>query len=145
MRGIHYLIDCDGKSLSSPFHALRQTLAFDLDEPALIAHAVDTLGYAHVQEWPRGLVVFYHRPVANTVTLAGVIYLLTDLPDKRVVFSVVEGHARYSLCRGRAQAIGRLVQEMRDLEAALWQTDRMAPEVDVSAGPVSRAGKRNTT
>ena len=145
MRAIHYLIDCQGKTLPSPFQALRQALANDLAEHALVAHAVERLGYVHVQDWPRGLVVFYRRPVTNPVTLAGVIYLLAELPDKRVVFSVADRHVRYSLCRGRAQAIRRLAQEMRDLEAALWQTDRTVPDVDVPAGSMPFVGKRNTT
>jgi hypothetical protein len=143
MRAIHYLIDCEGKTLSSPFQALRRALACDLVEHALIAHAVDALGYVHVQDWPRGLVVFYHRLVTNPVTLAGVIYLLADLPNKRVVFSVADRHVRYCICRGRAQAIRRLVQEMRDLGAAPCQTDRPVPDGDLPAVPF--AAKRNTT
>jgi hypothetical protein len=145
MRAIHYLIDCHGKTLPSPFQALRQALINDLAEHALVAHAVERLGYVHVQDWPRGLVVFYRRRVTSPVTLAGVIYLLAELPDKRVVFSVADRHARYSICRSRAQAIGRLAQEMRDLEAALWQTDRTEPDVDVPAGSMPFVGKRNTT
>src|SRR5262245_24528441 len=45
MRAIHYLIDYAGKTLSPPFYALRQTPIGDLAEPALIGHAVATLGY----------------------------------------------------------------------------------------------------
>ena len=145
MRAIHYLIDCEGKTLPSPFQALRRALACDLAEHALVAHAVETLGYVHVQDWPRGLVVFYRRPVTNPVSLAGAIYLLAELPDKRVVFSVADRRVRYSLCRGRAQAIRRLAEEMRDLEAALWQTDHAVPDVDLRAGPIPFVGKRNAT
>ncbi len=144
MRATHYLVDCEGKTLRSPFQALRQALANDLAEQALIAHAVETLGYVHVQDWPRGLIVF-SRPVTNPVTLAGVLYLLADLPDKRVVFSLADGHVRYSLYRDRAQAIRKLVQEMRDLEAALSETDRTVQDVDLPAGPAHFAAKRNST
>jgi hypothetical protein len=141
---MHYLIDYEGKALSSPFHALRQTLGSDLAETALIDHVVANLGYAHVQEWKRGLVVSYRKPITRTVTLAGVVYLLTDLPDKRVILSIVDGQTRYSLCRGRAQAIGRLVQEMRDVETVLWQADRMASAPDLSAKTVPFSGNRST-
>src|SRR5262245_12095019 len=108
MRAIHYLIDCEGRTLRSPFETLRPIIGRAVTEPALITHAIENLGYAHVLEWPQGLVVSYRRPVANAVTLAGAIYLLADLADKRVIFSVLDRHVRYALCRGRSQAIGRL-------------------------------------
>jgi hypothetical protein len=105
---------------------------------------VERLGYLHVQQWPRGLIITYRRPVTNPVTLAGAIFLLSDLPDRRVIFSVFDGHARYSLCRGRTQAIGRLVHEMRDLEAEAQQTAHTASDADSPARRMRSAAKRNT-
>ena len=145
MLAIHFLVDCDGQTLLSPFQMLRQGMPQGLAEHALITRAVEKLGYVHVQEWPRGLLVFYRKPVTSPVALAGVIYLLADLADKRVIFSVYDGHVRYSLCRSRSQAIGRLAREMRDLEAANWQTDHASPDVDQPARPERLAAKRNTT
>jgi hypothetical protein len=136
MQAVHYLIDCEGRSLASPFKALRQALGYGDTEHALITHAVEKLGYLHVQEWPRGLIVFYRRPVTNPVTFAGAIYLLAGLPDRRVIFSVFDGRARYFLCRGRSQAIGRLAHEMRYVETAMLKTTRTASDVDLSAGPM---------
>jgi hypothetical protein len=145
MPAIHFLVDCDGQTLLSPFQMLRQGMPQGIAEHALITRAVEKLGYVHVQEWPRGLLVFYRRPITSPVALAGVIYLLADLADKRVIFSVNDGHARYSLCHSRTQAIGRLAREMRDLEAGSSQTDRASPDVDRSSGRERYAAKRNTT
>src|SRR4026207_1628474 len=63
MQPIHILIDGEGRILSSPFFALRNATNRDIAEHALIAHAVENLGYVHVQEWPRGLLVFYRALV----------------------------------------------------------------------------------
>jgi len=144
MRAIHYLIDCEGRTLRSPFQALQPISGQPLTEPGLITHAIEHLGYAHVQEWPQGLVVSYRRPVADAVTLAGVIYLLADLADKRVIFSVLDRHVRYALCRGRSQAIGRLVSEMGSLEAAAWEPERAMPPIDPPTEAVRFAAKRDT-
>jgi hypothetical protein len=144
MQAVHYLIDSEGRSLPSPFQLLRQATEHGVAEHALISHAVERLGYLHVQEWPRGLIISYRRPVTNPVTLAGAIFLLSDLADRRVIFSVFDGHVRYSLCRGRSQAIGRLVHEMRDLEAEALQTAHTASDVDLPARPMRSAAKRNT-
>jgi hypothetical protein len=145
MRAIHYLIDCEGRALRSPFEALRPIIGRTVTEPALITHAIENLGYAHVLEWPQGLVVSYRRPVANAVTLAGAIYLLADLADKRVIFSVLDRHVRYALCRDRSQAIGRLAGEMRNLEAAVWEPESALPPVDLPTEPIRSAARRDTT
>ena len=142
MRAIHYLIDCEGRTLRSPFEALRPIIDRAVTESALITHAIENLGYAHVLEWPQGLVVSYRRPVANAVTLAGAIYLLADLADKRVIFSVLDRHVRYALCRGRSQAIGRLAGEMRNLEAAVWEPESAMPPV--ATEPIRSAARRDT-
>jgi hypothetical protein len=144
MRAIHYLIDCEGRTLRSPFPALQAVSGQPFTEPALITHAIERLGYAHVQEWPQGLVLSYRRPVANAVTLAGVIYLLADLADKRVIFSVLDRHVRYALCRGRSQAIGRLVREMGGLEASAWEPERAMPPIDPATKTMRFAAKRDT-
>jgi hypothetical protein len=144
MKSVHYLIDSEGRSLPTPFRQLQQALGQSVAEHTLIAHAVERLGYLHVQEWPRGLIISYHRPITTPVTLAGAIYLLSELGDRRVIFSVFDGHVRYSLCRGRSQAIGRLVQQMRDLEVTVLQTARTASNAGLSARPMRVATKRNT-
>jgi hypothetical protein len=118
MPAVHHLIDCEGRSLRAPFRVLRQALGDGVAEHALLAHAVEKFGYLHVQEWPRGLIVSYRRPITNPLTLVGAIFLLTDLADRRVIFSVSDGYVRYFLCRGRSQAVGRLVRELRDVEEA---------------------------
>lgn len=145
MHPIHFLIDGEGRTLSSPFIAMRNATNRDVAEHVLIAHAVEKLGYVHVQEWPRGLLVFYRAPGISPVTLAGSIYLLADLADKRVIFSVHDGHMRYSLYQCRSQAVRRLVQEMRDLEAANLQTDGDAPDVEHPSEPIRSVGRRRTT
>ena len=89
------------------------------------------------------MVISYRRPVANAVTLAGAIYLLADLADKRVIFSVLDRHVRYALCRGRSQAIGRLAGEMRNLEAAVWEPESAMPPV--ATEPIRFAARRGTT
>jgi hypothetical protein len=144
MQAVHYLIDCEGRSHSSPFVLLRQTTEHGVAEHALITHAVERLGYLHVQEWPRGLIISYRRPATNPVTLAGAIFLLSDLADRRVIFSVFDGHVRYALCRGRSQAIGRLVHEMRDLEAEAPETADTASDAETPARPKRSAAKPNT-
>jgi hypothetical protein len=110
-------------------------------EHSLLAHAVEKFGYLHVQEWPRGLIVSYRRPITNPLTLVGAIFLLTDLPDRRVIFSVSDGYVRYFLCRGRSQAVGRLVREMRDVEEAASIT---AASEELPAGRRRVAAKRST-
>jgi hypothetical protein len=129
MQAIHYLVDCDGKTLASPFRSVRATLGDGLSEAALIGCAVNKLGYVHVQEWPRGFVVSYRRPVTTPVALAGAIYLLADLGDKRAIFSIADGGQRYLLCRNRAQAIGRLVSEMRRVEGFRSPRGGVTPEM----------------
>lgn len=145
MQPIHFLIDGEGRILSSPFFALRNATNRDIAEHALIPHAVENLGYVHVQEWPRGLLVFYRALVVSPVTLAGSIYLLADLADKRVIFSVHDGHMRYSLYQCRSQAVRRLMQEMRDLEAADLQTDRAVSNVEQPSERAPSAARRRTT
>ena len=142
MPAVHYLIDCEGRSLRAPFRALRQALGDGVAEHTLLAHAVEKFGYLHVQEWPRGLIVSYRRPITNPLTLVGAIFLLADLADRRVIFSVTDGHVRYFLCRGRSQAVGRLVREMRDVEEAQSLT-RTAHE-DPPTGGWRVAAKRST-
>src|SRR5262245_6607958 len=134
MGATHYLVDCEGETLRSPFTSLRRASVNDLPDHVLTAYAVKVLGYAHVQEWPRGLVIFYCRPVTNIVVLAGLIYLLADLPNKRAIFSVADARVRYSLCGGRAQAIDKVVQEIRDLGASVWRTDRTVADANLSGG-----------
>jgi hypothetical protein len=145
MQPIHFLIDGEGRTLSSPFVALRKATNRDVAEHALIAHAVEKLGYVHVQEWPRGLLVFYRAPGISPVTLAGSIYLLADLADKRVIFSVHDGHMRYSLYQCRSQAVRRLMQEMRNLESDDLQTDRAVPNVEQTSDPLRSVARRRTT
>lgn len=142
MPAVHYLIDSEGRSLRSPFTALRQALGDGVAEHTLLALAVEKFGYLHVQEWPRGLIVSYRRPITNPLTLVGAIFLLADLTDRRVIFSVSDGHVRYFLCRGRSQAVGRLVREMRDVEDAASLT-RSAHQ-DPPTGRSRVAAKRST-
>jgi len=142
MPAVHYLIDCEGRSLRAPFRVLRQALGDGVAEHTLLAHAVEKFGYLHVQEWPRGLIVSYRRPITNPLTLVGAIFLLVDLADRRVIFSVWDGYVRYFLCRGRAQAVGRLVREMRDVEEAVLT--RAASPQDLPAGRRRVAAKRGT-
>jgi hypothetical protein len=144
MQAVHYLIDSDGRSHTSPFELLRQATEPGVAEHALITRAVERLCYLHVQEWPRGLIISYRRPATNPVTLAGAIFLLSDLADRRVIFSVFDRHVRYALCRGRSQAIARLVHEMRDLEAEAPQTAHTASDVELPPRSMRSAAKPNT-
>ena len=145
MQPMHFLIDGEGATLSSPFFAMRRATNRDVAEHALIANAVENLGYVHVQEWPRGLLVFYRALVVSPVTLAGSIYLLAELADKRVIFSVHDGHMKYSLYQCRSQAVRRLMQAMRDLEAADLQTDRAVSNVEQPSERAPSAARRRTT
>jgi len=142
MPAVHYLIDGEGRSQRSPFTALRQALGDGVAEHTLLALAVEQFGYLHVQEWPRGLIISYRRPITNPLTLVGAIFLLADLADRRVIFSVSDGHVRYVLCRGRSQAVGRLVREMRDIEDAASPT--RPAHLGLSAGRGRVAAKRST-
>ena len=142
MPAAHYLIDGEGRCLRAPFRVLRQALGDGVAEHALLAHAVEKFGYLHVQEWPRGLIVSYRRPITNPLTLVGAIFLLADLADRRVIFSVSDGYVRYFLCRGRSQAVGRLVREMRDVEEAASITGSASE--DLPAGRRRVAAKRST-
>ena len=141
MPAVHYLIDGEGRCLRAPFRVLRQALGDGVAEHTLLAHAVEKFGYLHVQEWPRGLIVSYRRPITNPLTLVGAIFLLADLADRRVIFSVSDGYVRYFLCRGRSQAVSRLVREMRDVEEA--SITRSASD-DPPAGLRRVAAKRST-
>jgi hypothetical protein len=130
MRAIHYIVDCEGKVLRSPFRQLREVLGSADSEHSLITQAVEKLGYVHVQEWPQGLVILYGRTAMSPVTLAGAIFLLSDLAEKRIILSVVDRQVSFSLFRGRAQAIAMLAREMRVLEDASYRPDRSVPRVD---------------
>ena len=111
----HHLVDCEGQTLAPQFEALRLACGDGLSETALIECTVNKLGYAHVQEGARGLVVSFSRAIITPVTLVGAIYLLADLQDKRAIFSTPPS---YSLCSTRSQAIRRLMEEMGRIESA---------------------------
>ena len=127
MPAIHHLIDCDGRALRSPFPSLREALGIHAREHVLITHAVEKLGYVHVQEWPRGVIVSYRRLATSSVALAGAIYLLADMAEKRVTFSLLDEPLANFFCRGRSKAIERLVSEMRDIDGGLSQPARTPP------------------
>jgi|RhiMethySRZTD1v2_1073278.scaffolds.fasta_scaffold11063_4 hypothetical protein len=146
MPAIHHLIDCDGRALRSPFQSLRDALGMHAVEHALITHAVEKLGYVHVQEWPRGVIVSYRRLSTNSVALAGAIYLLADMAEKRVTFSLLDEPLANYFCRGRSKAIERLISEMRDLDGGMLQPPRALPDVASPDGAThhTESTKRNT-
>src|SRR5262245_36783114 len=133
MSAIHHLIDCDGRVLRPPFQSLRDALRICAVEHALITHAVEKLGYVHVQEWPRGVILSYRRLATNSVALAGAIYLLADMAEKRVTFTLLDEPLTNYFCRGRSRAIEKLVSEMRDLDSGVWQPPPVLPSA-ASAG-----------
>jgi hypothetical protein len=147
MPAIHHLIDCDGRALRTPFQSLREALGIHAVEHALITHAVEKLGYVHVQEWPRGVIVSYRRLATSPVALAGAIYLLADMAEKRVTFSLLDEPLTNYFCRERSKAIQRLVSEMRALDGGLWQPPRVLPNAASRSGPThhTESTKRDTT
>jgi hypothetical protein len=142
MPAIHHLIDCDGRALQSPFQSLREALGIHAPEHVLIMHAVEKLGYIHVQEWPRGVVVSYRRLATSSVALAGAIYLLADMAEKRVTFSLLDEPPSNVFYRGRSRAIEKLVSEMRDIDGGLSQPPRVEPKAASLNG--SEYGKEST-
>jgi hypothetical protein len=90
MRAIHYLIDCEGKTLRIAVPGIAATIG-PTGHRARLVHA-------------------YHRtPGVWACPGVAARFGCSYRRDKRVIFSVLDRHGRYALWRGRSQAIGMLL------------------------------------
>jgi hypothetical protein len=121
MRPLDLIIDDGGEAWPAPFDGVRLATGCDANVNTFVDYSIRNLGFIRVQQKPHGFVVTLRPSATNPVTFASAIFLISDLPDQRLVLSCLEDSWTHVLCRDKAEARSRLLHAMDQAEDAREQ------------------------
>jgi hypothetical protein len=116
MRSLKYLIDAEGELTPWPFSSIRSALHCTADVNAFATHAISNLGFIYLTGRQHGLVLSLRPKVVSLRALIAAVYLLSDLPQHRIVLASLSDGWNHRFFRNPSELTLELFAELRQRE-----------------------------